>query len=112
MPKKPSRKTQKRKADKLWREIIHAKGSCEICGEPGENAHHVIGRKNHTLRWDIRNGCFLCYKCHYKSHEDILEFVGWFQTFRTSDYNYLMQKKNEIWDLDYDKVLQYLKEAK
>jgi 5-methylcytosine-specific restriction endonuclease McrA len=44
----------------------NARGRCELCGEPGHEAHHII-----TTHWlttkdvhDPRNGAFLCNSCH------------------------------------------------
>ena len=65
--RKPSKKTLIKKCDKLWRDIIklRAKGKCELCNNPGIDAHHIIGRRNFTLRWDLRNGIYLCFNHHY-----------------------------------------------
>ena len=112
--KKPSRKTLKRQADKLWSEIIRSKKCCEICGRPNaNNPHHVIGRVNYILRWNIRNGCLLCAGCHtahrFSAHNDPLYFMDWFKKTRPEDYEYLREKKNELWDKDYEKILIKLK---
>ena len=110
--KNPKRKTLMNKCDDKWRAIIHTKVKCERCPNPGTDAHHVIGRKNFNLRWDIRNGCLLCASCHefgkFSAKNDPLGFADWFMTSRPEDYFYLMQKKNELWDRDYHKVLEYL----
>ena len=113
--KKSKRKTCKREADRLWSLIIRRKNNscCEICGRPNaNNPHHVIGRVNYILRWDIRNGCLLCQGCHIlnskSAHQDPIFFIDWFKKHRLDDYKYLLKKKNKIWDKDYDKVLEYL----
>lgn len=110
--KKPKRSTLKNKCDALYRKIIHAKIYCEKCGNFGTDTHHVIGRGNYNLRWDIRNGCLLCASCHEfdknSAKNNPLDFAKWFETTRPDDYDYLMSKKNELWDRDYDKVLEYL----
>ncbi|GAG10315.1 unnamed protein product, partial [marine sediment metagenome] len=114
--KRIKRSTLKNKCDALWRKIIHSKGKCERCPKPGTDAHHVIGRGNYNLRWDIRNGCLLCASCHEFSKNSAknnpLLFAEWFKLNRPDDYIYLMRKRNEIWDKDYDKVLEYLQEVK
>ena len=84
--KKPSRKYQKKKADKLWSDIIRQRndGMCEIsdCGKPGGQPHHIVGRKNLVLRHDLRNGINLCYTHHVggnkSAHNDPLWFIVWF----------------------------------
>lgn len=109
---KISRKKLKKKCDKIWSEIIRSKKYCEICGRLANNPHHVIGRVNYILRWNIRNGCLLCAGCHtshrFSAHNDPIWFMDWFKKARPDDYKYLLKKKNEIWSKDYDKVLEYL----
>lgn len=111
--KKPSRKTLKKKCDKVWGEIIRSKKYCEICGRPANNPHHVIGRVNYILRWDIRNGCLLCAGCHtshrFSAHNDPVYFMDWFKKHRPKDYDYLIKKKNKIWDKNYEEILKKLK---
>jgi len=107
--KTKSKKNLKKKCDTLWAKIIRSKGYCEWCGKSGRlNAHHAVGRSNHAVRWDLRNGVTLCVACHFKAHQSPLEFAEWFKRARPEDYEYLMSKKNELWDKDYDKVLEYL----
>jgi len=114
--RKPSRKTLKNKCDDIWKKIIRSKIRCEMCGRPGNNPHHIIGRDNHAVRWDIRNGCLLCSGCHTmnngSAHKDPQDFMIWFENRRPDDYEYLLKQKNIIWDKDYDKVLEYLEEYK
>jgi len=114
--KKPKRSTLKNKCDKMWSEIIRSRGQCEICGTyKASNPHHVIGRQNYNLRWDILNGCLLCSNHHtsgrLSAHTDSIWFMEWFKENRQKDYEHLVKKKNIIWDKDYDKVLEYLREA-
>ena len=112
---KKTKKTWKNQLDKLWSEIIHSKGYCEWCGQIGKNAHHVIGRTNYSLRWDIRNGCFLCISCHFKAHNDPLGFMEFFKKKNPEDYKYLKEKKNQIASYtisDYEEIYQNLLKAK
>jgi hypothetical protein len=59
--------------DDLWSLIVRNRDNytCRMCGtktKSGE-AHHIIGRDNKALRWDIDNGITLCFYCHrYKIH--------------------------------------------
>ena len=63
--KKDKNKTLKRKLDKLWGLIIRSKGACELCQRQGKtDAHHLEGRSPMALRWDLRNGINLCFRCH------------------------------------------------
>lgn len=117
MPMKVKTKKQLIKAcDIAWSKAVHLKGNCEMCNSPGQNAHHVIGRINRALRWDLRNGCLLCISCHKFSktsaHNDPQGFMEWFKQVRPDDYEYLKIKKNELAKyLDYEEILKQLKEV-
>ena len=117
--KKQTKKSLKKKCDVLYSLIIRSKGYCEVCGKSNLilNAHHVIGRVNYSLRWDIRNGCCLCVSCHKFSkasaHEHPIKFINWFKKTRSEDHEYLLNKKNEIktWTIfDYQEILKDLKD--
>lgn len=93
----------KRKCDKAWSLRIRKrnKGLCEICGKPADNPHHTVGKKNLTLRYDLRNGCLLCSWHHTLSnresaHGDPIWFIQWLIRNRPGDYTYLLQKREEI----------------
>ena len=108
------RKTARNKADKLWSELIRMKKYCEICGKPGTNPHHIIGRKNLTLRHDPKNGCLLCFTHHTggreSAHNDPLWFQTWLINNRRDDYNYLMFKRMELaTKIDYEEIIDDLK---
>ena len=69
--KKESTKTLKKKADNLWSELImtQAGNKCEVCGEQGHDPHHFIARsRSSRLRWNPKNGIYLCRICHTKLH--------------------------------------------
>jgi len=98
MGRKITKKGIKKKADKLWSEIIRAKGKCEVCGETRYlNPHHVVGRRNHAVRFDLRNGVCLCSGCHTfrtrSAHQDPLWFMKWFEGKRKEDYDYISDRK-------------------
>jgi len=78
--KKKSAKYWIRKNDKLWSELvkIRAKYKCEICGKGGValNSHHWhTGRHNKHTRWMLENGVCLCVGCHFKAHNEPVEFL-------------------------------------
>ena len=111
-----TKKNLKKSLDILWALIIAKKVYCEVCGKPGQNAHHVIGRINYQLRWDLRNGAYLCIGDHVFSkdsaHNDPQGFMIWFKSTRPDDYNYLLTKKNDTKTfniLDYQEIYQNLK---
>ena len=102
MPKKPNKKTLRTKLDKIWSEIIRSKGQCEMCHKIGTNAHHIIGRRNLHLRWDLRNGCLLCSYCHIFSknsaHQNPVNFMDFLDATRPEDINYLRKEQQVIED--------------
>jgi hypothetical protein len=113
--KKVSRSSLKTKADKLWSLKIRSKnnGLCEICGSVGNQPHHIVGRKNLTLRHDLRNGCLLCFTHHnggnLSAHNDPLWFQTWLVKYRREDYNYLFKKRTELsTQVDYEKAIKEL----
>lgn len=100
----------------LWSLIVRRGGKCEICGATkGLQAHHVVGKRNKTLRHDPRNGCCLC-SGHHKffiqsAHEDPQWFLNeWFAVHRTEDYNYIWEKKKELsTNMDINFILEVLR---
>jgi hypothetical protein len=113
--KKPSRITLKNKADRLWSEIIRSKGKCEVCGLERVQSHHIIGRRNLTLRYELRNGVALCPLHHTlgieSAHQDPLWFQDWMMKNRRSDLNYLLLKRMELsTQIDYGAIIEKLKE--
>jgi len=90
----------KRKADKLWSLKIREKKYCEVCGRTGNQPHHLIGRKNYALRWDLRNGVLLCYTHHVggkqSAHNDPVWFLNWFKKNRPEDWKHILAERNKI----------------
>ena len=61
----PNSKYWKRKADKLWAEIIRSIGYCFVCGTTKNlQAHHIVPKEREELRWDLNNGVCLCATHH------------------------------------------------
>jgi 5-methylcytosine-specific restriction endonuclease McrA len=48
--------------DRKWAEVIRTEaGKCALCpATTGLQAHHVIARSNHAVRWNLDNGVALC----------------------------------------------------
>jgi hypothetical protein len=99
--KQPSKKTLERKADRLWSKLVCRKGYCEWCGKSDGklDAHHIMGRARKNLRWDLRNGVCLCFRCHrIKCHgtdpELAQEYLNWIKEYKADDWQYLTDKKN------------------
>ena len=92
MPRKPSKKTLKTKLDKAWSLAIRkrAGNKCEVCGKKESlNAHHIVGRRNLRLRWELYNGVALCAGHHTfkleSAHQDSEWFHFWLEEHRWED---------------------------
>lgn len=99
---KRTRKSLKLACDRLWAQAVkqRAGGVCERCGETPESpqafhAHHVYGRTNHRLRFEVRNGCALCWLDHRWAEEMPLEFADWFREVRPDDADWLAEEKRK-----------------
>ena len=78
-----------RRLDPKWSKAARARTPCcEKCGRTTGvlHAHHIIGRANKKLRWDLRNACVLCYYHHYHWAEtNPLAFADWIRAVRPKD---------------------------
>jgi len=121
MAKKSPRRKLETALDKLWRSIGKENAVCEVCATlpPKErssykklDAHHIIGRGNRLLRWDLRNRCWLC-STHHTFGNPCAEknqfgwFWGaeddWMGTHRPKDKSYLEELKKipyKRWTMD------------
>lgn len=60
--------------------LKRAGGKCEVCDKKEYvNTHHVVGRRNLMLRWDVRNGVALCPLHHVFGKESAHQNPVWFQ---------------------------------
>jgi len=105
--KRTPRKKLEDKLDKKWSEIILSKGKCEVSGsQESLNPHHIVGRRNRRLRWDLRNGCCLNSGYHVlrsqSAHQDSIWFMKWLDENRPRDKEYLERVEHEIvkWTMD------------
>lgn len=61
-----------------WRKSVieRDKHTCQHCGEPGNNAHHIIRWADSPVdRIRKSNGVTLCNECHAKEHEEIKNLI-------------------------------------
>jgi hypothetical protein len=99
----------RKKAFKLWSLRVRELGVCDLCGkkykeinEKGKptilQAHHIIGRENKRLAWDVKNGVCLCSYCHKWSragaHRGSIIFTDWFMKKHPDRYDYLIENCN------------------
>lgn len=69
-------------ADQLWSKAILADwgNKCPVCGSRANlNAHHLAPRHHEATRYDLRNGCCLCSRCHLFDNDisPHLNAAGW-----------------------------------
>ena len=59
-----------KKCDSLMQDINRLRfETCEVCGNRNEVAHHFITKAQSSfLRYDFRNLCNICHKCHFNIH--------------------------------------------
>ena len=99
----------KKTADDLWKSHDKQGSVCAICFKLPEqkvaytqlHAHHIVGRKNMSLRWDLRNRIWLCPTHHtfgiISAHNSPRWFMEeFFKKIRPSDYKYLKEKEINI----------------
>jgi len=98
--KKPKKSTLDKKAIALWSKIIRRNGYCERCGKStGKlDGHHIMGKKG-ALRFELRNGVALCFKCHMlmahsDSAEEVKKYLKWVEVYKADDWDYLLSLKN------------------
>lgn len=125
--KKPSLPKLKKTAWKLWSKIVRKDSVCKLCGiKYGEikvngkpavlNAHHVIGRENHALSWDLKNGISLCQNCHKYSkigaHKGGIIFSEWFRITYPDVYDYLLKNYNTEVNITVEYIEEIIKKFK
>ena len=58
--------------DDLWRDVVKARACYKSEYRPAEGylcAHHIDGKPNHRLRWELKNGiCLTCGQHNYIFH--------------------------------------------
>ena len=109
-------KQEKRYLDSLWAELIknRVEGKCEKCGLPGQNAHHLVGRRNYAVRYDLENGVYLCSGCHSlrkdSAHQNPLDFMEWLEKYKGKKFiTDLKMRSNFYYKPDFKITRLYLK---
>jgi hypothetical protein len=119
MPKTLSKAQLSKKLDEAWSLAVKIKAGyrCEVCRKRSTlNSHHIVGRRNRRLRWDLRNSVCTCVKHHKfgieSFHEDPLWGREWLEENRWEDYAYLYCVKNEIKKWTYEEMEEQLVKLK
>ena len=87
-----------KKADDLTRDRIMARDKrCVICGSTQVlQWSHLITRRKYSVRWDTRNSCMMCARCHFRHHrQGPEEYVLWFlRNYGQEEYEALVLRSN------------------
>ena len=97
---------QRNRLDKIWRDKIRARDEyCQICGGTQNlNAHHIVGRRIHCLRWDLDNGLLLCAGCHTFRAKSAHQNPRWFQEWFSENYPDRNEKIKMLESLPINKI--------
>ncbi len=113
--RKPSRKTLKNKCDKLFSQFIRSRGKCEWCLKklPPSKLHaaHIFSRRFLITRWNFNNCLALCPGCHFRGHEEPLEFAEFVKNkLGEEKYHRLRRERHEIKKCNLEDIVKVLKE--
>lgn len=90
--KKSETKRMSDKLDSLWSKLIRSVGRCEYCHSTENlNAHHIFGKRNHSVRWDLDNGVCLCVSHHVYSTDFSAHLTPTLFT------NWIIERNGEAW---------------
>jgi len=111
----------KKELDSHFADLVKERAgyACEIpgCGkEDGLVSHHIIGRRNLNVRWDLDNGVCLCTAHHiwgkHSAHENPLFFIEIMLDLRGKIwYNRLKKKADKPYKRkSYNKIFRILQD--
>jgi len=87
-----------RECDALWQILILRmyRYCCAVSGQTATVAHHIVGRSNMALRYEVLNGLPLSHSTHLGvMHGDPKKGKDWLQTFRGYQMAWLNEHKND-----------------
>ncbi len=108
--------------DKAWSQAVKIRAGykCEISGMSKHqcrlNSHHIVGKRNFTLRWDLRNGLCISSSKHTLARQSVHQDPEWARQWllenRKEDFEYLESKKNVITKRTHSDKKELLKELR
>jgi hypothetical protein len=108
--------------DKAWSQAVKIRAGykCEISGLTKHqcklNSHHIVGKRNFTLRWDLRNGICVSSSKHTLARQSLHQDPEWARQWllenRKEDFEYLESKKNMITKRTHSDKKELLKELR
>ena len=106
MSRKPTKAALRRKARKLWGELIHKRDKDLGCyvgvGCAGRlHAHHLITRTNAATEFDPKNGILLCAKHHLfdtyvGAHSQPMAFAAFLHEKYGDEWDYVLENRNRF----------------
>ncbi|MGI5828440.1 MAG: hypothetical protein ACOX6V_05470 [Patescibacteria group bacterium] len=109
--RKPTTKTLKLKADRLFSQLVRMRNVCEWCGAKNDTLQcaHVFSRKYLNTRWASLNCLCLCAKCHFKAHQEPVEFVEFVKKYLGEEtYAELRRLRHKIYKPNYPQLIEEL----
>jgi hypothetical protein len=106
-------RSEKKKLDGIWAEIIKKPGYCLRCGATHKKleAAHIVGRGAYATRWRLDNGLCLCFTCHadYDQHRNYGE--DWVRAYVGQEKWDELQREGRVTGRKYfyDEILSTLK---
>ncbi len=95
-------KILKDQLENLWKEYCLERDKyCQYCGSKDNlQVHHIVSRKNNSVKYDVENGITLCKRCHSRislNPTARIEFMIWYiKKYSLEKLEYLQMKSKEI----------------
>ena len=112
---RPSRSSQRRKADALFSAFIRDRDRiCQAAGRDGRNCGgrlqcaHLEGRRNYRLRFEPMNAIALCEGHHRWYTDQPIAWAMFLERHFPEQYAFVRAHRNELWDKDLARVLAWL----
>lgn len=104
-------KVTTKKLDTLFSKLIRAVGKCHVCGtDQNLQCCHIISRRYHQTRWDLRNAIAMCRSHHvYYTYRPIEWEIYIEKSFGKKHYLALRDKAQKIGKLDHNQIYEDLK---
>ena len=89
------------KLDRLY-PLLRKGKRCHFCGKPATEIHHIRGRSNLLLRYDLKNLIPLCSDCHSLVHLKKMNLDFYISMFRMDYLNKMSRIQFQDYLLSHD----------
>lgn len=93
----PNSRYWRKKALKLWSELVRAVPKCAVCGRSDKvlNGHHILPKERYReLMFEVRNGISLCQYHHkfskFSAHLNPVWFSEWLRVNRPEQFEWVI----------------------